>query len=70
MTTAVDLRDQVLSTAQVAEILQCSSKHVSELRKRGVLRAIPHTGRSGRYARREVERFIAGLPVESAQEAS
>ncbi|HET7486875.1 MAG TPA: helix-turn-helix domain-containing protein [Acidimicrobiales bacterium] len=62
------LAESVLTAAEVAEVLHSTPAWVYELRKRGVLRAIPHTNRPVLFARRTIEEFIAA--IEPAQEAS
>ncbi len=57
--------DGLLTTEQAAKILTISPRHLWDLTKRGVLPAIK-IGRSVRYARVDIDAFIAARRTKGA----
>lgn len=49
---------ELLTIEEVAEMLRCSVRHVTNLKRRGYLRFLRHGGKMVRFHRKSVEQYI------------
>jgi excisionase family DNA binding protein len=54
----IDQRNDILRKQDVAELLQCTERHVEDLIRRGDLKAYKPSHRMVRIFRRDVEAFL------------